>query len=115
MYLCPVCGYDNLPFIPHDYNICPCCGTEFGSDDLDFSHDELRQRWLLAGAPWFSGWTHPPANWNWCIQLFKSGFMPVLVTGSESSDIQPDDIGGPGVISVNLTPNLAYEVRASAE
>jgi len=34
-YRCPVCFFDELPYPPRDYHICPCCGTEFGNDDAE--------------------------------------------------------------------------------
>lgn len=51
MYTCPVCDYDKLRENPSDqlYEICPQCGTEFGYDDFNTSHAELRQRWIAAG------------------------------------------------------------------
>ena len=74
MHLCPVCGYDKLPFAPADYHICPCCGTEFCADDVDFSHEELRSRWIKNGMPWFSTTTRQPRNWNPSEQLIRAGF-----------------------------------------
>ena len=68
---CPVCFYPNLPYPPRDYNICPCCGTEFGNDDALRSHEELRERWILAGANWFFG--AEPEHWNPWIQLIRAG------------------------------------------
>lgn len=58
MYTCPVCGYKRLDQDPKQrlYNICPCCGTEFGSDDFDRSHAELRNIWIAHGARWWSIW-----------------------------------------------------------
>ena len=41
-YRCPVCFFDEMPDPPRDYNICPCCGTEFGNDDVEYSYAELR-------------------------------------------------------------------------
>lgn len=38
--ICPVCGFDGLDFKPYDekgfgtFEICPCCGFEFGCDDF---------------------------------------------------------------------------------
>src|SRR6266496_2663826 len=29
VYLCPVCGYDQLDEPPQHYSTCPSCGTEF--------------------------------------------------------------------------------------
>lgn len=40
-YICPICGYDKLLEPPYDeynnpsYEICPCCGFEYGFDDQD--------------------------------------------------------------------------------
>lgn len=39
-YNCSVCGYNNLNFKPYyengyaSFQICPCCGFEFGYDDF---------------------------------------------------------------------------------
>jgi hypothetical protein len=73
-YTCPVCGYTKLIAPPKDYMICPSCGTEFGNDDFEFSHEELRQEWIAAGAPWFSRRTAPPSNWNPFAQLVHAGY-----------------------------------------
>lgn len=62
MFTCPVCFFDGLTEPPQDYNICECCGTEFGNDDEARSHEELRMEWLAAGANWFFG--EPPSGWN---------------------------------------------------
>ena len=45
---CPVCGY-KMAEPPHEYNICPSCGTEFGLHDHNVSIDDLRQAWLKTG------------------------------------------------------------------
>lgn len=72
MYTCPVCAYDALkeaPFGAHQepsYEICPCCGFEFGfSGDNDQKvFEQYRLRWIKEGMPWFvealkpSGWTY---------------------------------------------------------
>ena len=63
-YQCPVCGYDELTKPPEDYTICPSCGTEFGNDDFDRAHKELRDIWISRHMPWFSKSTLPPKNWN---------------------------------------------------
>lgn len=68
---CPVCLYPDMPYPPNEYNICPCCGTEFGSDDAFLTHAQLRDRWVLNGAPWF--FREPPANWSPWIQLLIGG------------------------------------------
>jgi len=71
-FRCPVCMYPSLAYPPAHYNICPCCSTEFGNDDSDFSHAQLRQMWLESGAAWFFG--QPPAGWNAWKQLISAGF-----------------------------------------
>jgi len=61
---CPVCGYDGLEDPPTDYNICECCGAEFGYHDAGRSHEELRQQWIAAGMQWHNLIMPPPPNWN---------------------------------------------------
>lgn len=56
-----------MPYPPEDYHICPCCGTEFGNDDIEYSYEELRYDWIIRGAQWFYG--QPPAGWNAWAQL----------------------------------------------
>lgn len=70
-YRCPVCFYDKLPYPPADYHICPCCGTEFGNDDAEFSHHQLREMWIAGGANWFFG--KAPEHWNPWMQLLTAG------------------------------------------
>jgi hypothetical protein len=76
-YTCPICGYTELSWPPREDMICPCCGTHFGLDDDEASHDELRSRWIQAGAQWFSKYTPEPAGWNPYIQLRDNlGYQP---------------------------------------
>ena len=75
-YRCPVCLFARLPYPPSDYHICPCCGTEFGYDDAEFSHEQLRQMWVASGPYWFFG--KPPQNWDPWMQLTEGGH-PELV------------------------------------
>jgi hypothetical protein len=70
-YRCPVCLYDRLAYPAADYHICPCCGTEFGNDDAEFSHSQLREMWVGTGAHWFFG--NPPLHWNPYVQLIEGG------------------------------------------
>lgn len=69
---CPVCFFDAMPYPPEDYNICPCCGTEFGNDDVEYSYDELRYAWIRNGAHWF--FDQSPANWSAWAQLARASF-----------------------------------------
>ena len=70
-YICPICGYDKLEENPYykevlsSYEICPCCGFEFGvtyDNELDvengiYSEEAAiiyyRKIWILTGASWF--------------------------------------------------------------
>jgi hypothetical protein len=72
-YQCPVCGYPKLPYPPRDYHICPCCGTEFGNDDAELSHAQIREMWIASGAQWF--FRTPPDYWNPYLQLIKAGLV----------------------------------------
>ena len=69
--ICPVCGYDKLDLIPYDefgypsYEICSCCGYEYGYTD---SHDNetfenYRNKWLKEGAI-FMFEEYIPCVWN---------------------------------------------------
>ena len=77
-YLCPVCGFDQLKEPPYNklnepsYEICPCCGFEFG---FDASNDvttfiDFRARWIKDGAHWFIP-KAKPKNWEPKKQLSK--------------------------------------------
>jgi hypothetical protein len=69
MYICPVCGYEKLSDPPEDFNICDCCGTEFGLDDFEASYEKLRHDWIAEGYHWFDPQSGPPSNWNPIAQL----------------------------------------------
>jgi hypothetical protein len=92
-FACPVCGWEGLTTRPYaswdggplapdltppyedvlgtpSYEVCPCCGFEFGNDDNPgtadpISFERYRQQWLSEGAPWFDpsirpvGWSPP--------------------------------------------------------
>lgn len=80
-FICPVCGYPDLDEAAYDsygcatYNICPCCGTEFGYDDSEISHFSLRQRWITNGMKWWSEHLPPPDNWSPIQQLKDAGMV----------------------------------------
>jgi hypothetical protein len=75
-YTCPVCFYDGLPEPPENYEICVCCGTEFGNDDEFRSHAELREEWIRNGCAWF--FQQPPAGWSASAQLARGIASAVL-------------------------------------
>jgi hypothetical protein len=72
---CPVCGYKGLDEPAFDnvgapsYEICDCCGTEFGYHDTTKSHAALRQEWVAKGMPWHSKIVPPPTDWDPAEQL----------------------------------------------
>jgi hypothetical protein len=73
-YVCLICGFPDLRDPPRSartgggsYEICPSCGFEFGvtDDDLGFTYDQWRQRWIDSGMPWESiAVRPPPAEWD---------------------------------------------------
>lgn len=71
MFVCPVCGYDRLSETPYDedgnhsYEICPCCGFEFGFDDdsKDSSFEVYRKEWIKKETIWFNEKIKPD-NWD---------------------------------------------------
>src|SRR5688572_22740307 len=75
MHTCPVCGYGGLPRPAVAYQICPCCGTEFGYDDARRSARELRALWVLQGMRWHSRIVPPPVNWSPERQLLAAQFF----------------------------------------
>jgi hypothetical protein len=85
-HTCPVCGYPDLEDAPANYEICPSCGTEFGYTDIARAHSELRQRWLDAGAQWYSRVTPKPQNWNPYEQLRRAGFLDIK---NKTPDVEP--------------------------
>lgn len=76
-YTCPVCGYPDLTEPPRSadggsYEICYSCGFEFGvtDDDLGFTYESWRQRWVARGKPWDGlGIDEPPFGWDPARQL----------------------------------------------
>jgi hypothetical protein len=78
-WTCPVCGFTGLTEPPTDqtggptYSICPCCGTQYGADDLDKSHADLRKEWVQSGAQWWSQNEPAPEGWSANAQLQAAG------------------------------------------
>ncbi len=74
-YACRVCGFLHIspPWgfdgSTPNYNICECCGVEFGYEDcLVKSVKQYRIRWLEGGCKWWSR-KHKPENWDLETQL----------------------------------------------
>ena len=51
------------------FNICDCCGVEFGyGDATSASIDTFRQKWIAGGARWQTP-SKKPSNWDLSAQL----------------------------------------------
>lgn len=80
-FKCPVCGFPALEEPAWDpetgspsFNICPCCGCEFGYDDATpQARERYRQQWIDRGAPWFKPELRP-VNWDLEEQLCGIGY-----------------------------------------
>ncbi|WP_308638277.1 hypothetical protein [Paenibacillus silvisoli] len=70
-YTCHLCGYpeQNKPpwtqeGLSPSYEICPCCGIEFGVDDINLLGFEIYKReWFEKGRDWFDQ-AKRPVNWE---------------------------------------------------
>ena len=67
-YACPVCRW-GLPRPHIDWEICACCGTEFGYEDAGHTHEELRAKWIAHGCCWWDESEPPPPGWDAVRQL----------------------------------------------
>lgn len=73
---CKICGLNLYPFFPWGedgqaptYDICPCCGVEFGYEDSSvIGVVKFREKWINAGALW-SETSLKPRDWNFEEQL----------------------------------------------
>jgi hypothetical protein len=80
-HTCPVCGWPELEELPRDeqncasYEICPCCGFEFGFDDdaHGLTYEQARARWIGGGMKWWSTARPSPIGWNPMSQLARAG------------------------------------------
>ena len=80
---CRVCGFHYDGYYPWGedgrtptYDICVCCGAEFGfDDDIHASGKPIqsyRSKWINDGANFFTP-SEQPENWNLEIQLYNIG------------------------------------------
>ncbi len=77
--LCPVCGYpfegtSDVP-LEDSFDICSCCGFEFGFDDgiNGDTYESYRDRWIANGCKWWTKRAAPPKGWNPISQLRNIG------------------------------------------
>jgi hypothetical protein len=106
--------FDRLPYPAADYHICPCCGTEFGSDDAQFSHAQLREMWVASGAYWFFG--NPSPNWNPWMQLIAGGHTESVPPFSIKIRMPAATItvAGTGIEPLQFANNYRWELSAAA-
>jgi hypothetical protein len=94
MFTCPVCFFNGLRYPPADYTICPCCYTEFGLDDAELSHEQLRRLWIVNGLPWMAAnITPPPPGWNPYQQLIRAGVLEVERETADEPSVSVVDFG----------------------
>ncbi|MFC1752717.1 hypothetical protein ACFL96_04900 [Thermoproteota archaeon] len=75
-HICRSCGFDGLKEEPYigqkdpSFEICPCCGFEFGVDDIlgEGHYASFRNQWIENGADWFMP-ERRPKKWNLDKQL----------------------------------------------
>ncbi len=80
-YKCPTCGFPELEEPAWDpntgvpsFDICPCCGCEFGYDDATpEARERYRKQWISNGALWFEP-RLKPVGWNLREQLYGIGY-----------------------------------------
>ena len=90
---CPLCGYGPLADRYADaqelrwsYDICPCCGCEFGYDD-NLRHLE---KWIEGGMKWFNQ-DLCSTTWSYEEQI-QNQIRPWPPRGIQQ-DAQPDAVG----------------------
>jgi hypothetical protein len=68
-FSCPICGYDRLDEPPYDENgnssfdICPCCGIEFGYEDSRLINDTFIDREDPKGK-YIHNWNRLQTEWK---------------------------------------------------
>jgi hypothetical protein len=74
-FICSICGLelDEKPWgddlLSPTFDICPCCGVEFGYEDCQLNAIRAyRKNWLQNGSPWCEPKEKPP-QWSLEIQL----------------------------------------------
>ena len=75
IFFCRVCGLyrPEMPWGEDEetpsFEICPCCGVEFGNEDYAIaSIRHYRENWLKKGGKWFN-YRLKPDDWNIEIQM----------------------------------------------
>lgn len=102
-HLCPACGFAGLRTLPYaelrslpvsddleppysqyfgdpSYEVCDCCGFEYGNDDepgtgLPVTFRRYREEWISGGTQWFAP-SRRPVDWSLADQLEAAGISP---------------------------------------
>ena len=74
---------------PEDWNICQCCGTEFGYDDAGVTYAALRSKWVKQGAKWWGKRLSPPENWSAESQVASKLGLIAWESASGKANISP--------------------------
>ncbi len=69
----------SIHFGEPSYELCPCCGFEFGNDDepgtsFGVSFAEFRREWIASGARWFEP-DKKPSDWDYRQQLKSANIV----------------------------------------
>lgn len=83
-HVCLVCGYPDLEHAPRgregggSFEICPCCGYQYGVDDDDrqVTPEAWRAGWVKEGMLWWSRGIAAPEGWDARAQLRTVIGMP---------------------------------------
>jgi hypothetical protein len=71
------------------YEICPCCGVEFGNEDYTLNSIRIyRENWIKSGSSWFDP-KEKPNNWNLHEQLqhfHRNLFRGFVLLASENTE-----------------------------
>ena len=112
-FVCPVCAFDKMEMPPSNYEICPCCGTEFGNDDEFVSHRVLRERWISRGTPWF--FRQAPPGWNPWFQLMWGNVMQAVpFRAAVAQDTRTYFYRPTRAVVANIAATVQYKVSAVA-
>jgi len=78
-FRCKVCGYNYGDYVwgedgkTPSFEICPCCGTTFGHEDVTIEGIQKKRRdWISGGGKWFVE-KERPSNWTMEKQLNEAG------------------------------------------
>ena len=69
---CKTCGYPGLEDNFYQRNdICECCGFQEGytDDNLGYTYEAWRKKWIDGGMNWWSKRNKPSVGWNPLEQL----------------------------------------------